>query len=251
MNNNKVVIYYRVSTKKQGEKGLGMEGQKSIVEYFTKDKEVLGTYIEVQSAKTAERAELRKAIDLAKKHNATLIVSKHDRLSRNVVDALTILDELTTAGASLACCDLPSNTDRFTLTIMFAVAERERELISIRTKLALAELKKDATRNQAGRPRKPKSVETGQVSLLCNKHKIKEGLDKGRLLSIETNKAKAYDANLPLFKQIKAYIDATGVNSLNNIAKYMNNTGVTTVKGGTWTAKSVSRILSRYNPEAK
>jgi DNA invertase Pin-like site-specific DNA recombinase len=136
----KYVSYIRVSTAQQGESGLGLGAQVDIIEHFTKDGEIIARFKDVASGKSmANRPELKKAIDLCKKEGATLVVAKCDRLSRNVQDALSILDSLGKDG--LLSCDLP-NSDRFTMTIIFAVAERERLLISIRTKAALNQAKK-------------------------------------------------------------------------------------------------------------
>lgn len=145
----KYVAYYRVSTKMQGESGLGIESQKAIVDHFTHDGEVIESFTEVGSGKSREnRPELDKAMRLCIENGYTLIVAKADRLSRNVVDALSIYDRL---NENMVCCDCPS-TDRFTLTIIFAVAERERELISIRTKAALkAKKARDGKKAAAGR----------------------------------------------------------------------------------------------------
>lgn len=137
------ISYRRVSTQKQGQSGLGLDGQMPVIEHFTRDGVIIADFEEVQSAKTAERPILKKAIMLAKSEDAILIVAKADRLSRDVRDALAILDDI--GEQRLICCDCPS-TDRFTLTIIFAVAERERLLISLRTKAALEQKRKRVER---------------------------------------------------------------------------------------------------------
>jgi DNA invertase Pin-like site-specific DNA recombinase len=142
----KYIAYYRVSTKKQGESGLGLDAQKAIVHHFLKDFELVAEYVEVRSGGSLEgRVELRAAIDHAKRENASLIVAKADRLSRNVVDALTIFDEL---NENVKCCDMPAETSRFMLTMIFAFAEHERLLISLRTKAALDAKKKNENREK-------------------------------------------------------------------------------------------------------
>lgn len=136
------VAYYRVSTKRQGESGLGLDAQRAIVRHFAGDR-VAAEYTEVASGKsTGKRSQLKLAIAHCRRIKAWLIVAKADRLSRNVQDALRILEQL---GGSLVCCDCPG-TDRFTLILLFALAERERELISVRTKAAL-----EAKRRREGR----------------------------------------------------------------------------------------------------
>lgn len=142
------VAYYRVSTKGQGDSGLGLDAQRPVIEHFAHDGKIIAEFTDIQSGKSAKnRVELQKAIELCKSSGAVLIVAKADRLSRDVRDALEILDSL--GEGQLACCDCP-NSDRFTITIIFAVAERERELIRIRTKAALDQAKKRGT--VLGRP---------------------------------------------------------------------------------------------------
>ncbi|WP_421827058.1 recombinase family protein [Larkinella sp.] len=130
----KYVVYYRVSTKKQGESGLGLEAQQAYVSHFYGTSEIIAEYTDVRSGKTiTRRPELMKAIKQCKAEGATLVVAKIDRLSRNTEQALWIYRELS---ERLESCDIP-NLDKFTLTLFMAIADRERELIGIRTKQAL------------------------------------------------------------------------------------------------------------------
>jgi len=134
----KYIVYYRVSTKKQGKSGLGLESQKAIVEHYIDKNDIVDTYTDILSGKSTDRPGLQKAIEKCKSTLATLVVAKIDRLSRKTEDALEIYNILE---GRLHSCDIP-NLDKFTLTIFMAIADRERELISIRTKQALAERKK-------------------------------------------------------------------------------------------------------------
>ena len=128
-----MIAYYRVSTAKQGRSGLGLESQRAIVHQFHRA-DLVGEYTEIGSGSTiAGRPVLQQAIAEANRLGVALVVAKVDRLARNTREALEIFDAL---DGRLVCCDVP-NADRFTLTLFFAFAERERELVSIRTKLAL------------------------------------------------------------------------------------------------------------------
>lgn len=128
------VIYYRVSTKKQGESGLGLDAQRAYINHFYSGKPVLAEFTDVRSGKTInKRPELQKALVLCQQQGATLVVAKIDRLSRNTEQALQIYREL---DGRLESCDIP-NLDKFTLTLFMAIADRERELIGLRTKQAL------------------------------------------------------------------------------------------------------------------
>lgn len=132
----KFVSWRRVSTKRQGKSGLGLEAQKNIIDYFVKAEkgELIADYAEVYTGtELSGCTELRKAIERCKKEGATLIVAKTDRL-RNTLEALQILEEV--GEENIFFCDLP-HTDKFTLTLFFSIAEREALLISLRTKSAL------------------------------------------------------------------------------------------------------------------
>lgn len=132
----KFVSWRRVSTKRQGKSGLGLEAQKNIIDYFVKAEkgELIADYAEVYTGtELSGCTELRKAIARCKKEGATLIIAKSDRL-RNTLEALQILEEV--GEENIFFCDLP-HTDKFTLTLFFSIAEREALLISLRTKSAL------------------------------------------------------------------------------------------------------------------
>lgn len=133
----KFVSWRRVSTKKQEKSGLGLEAQKDIISHFvnTEKGELIADFCEAYTGKDLNGCiELKKAIEFSKANDAILIIAKSDRF-RNTIEALQIYDEM--GEGKIYFCDLP-HTDKFTLTIFFALAEREAMLISIRTKAALA-----------------------------------------------------------------------------------------------------------------
>ncbi len=123
----------RVSTQKQGQSGLGLEAQRAAVEAFTLTAHLVGEFIEVKSGKQNQRPQFGAAMALAKAKGATLLIAKLDRLSRNA----GFIFQLRDAGVDFVYCDMP---DANTLAVgPFAVlAQHERELISQRTKAALA-----------------------------------------------------------------------------------------------------------------
>lgn len=132
---DKIVAYYRVSTDKQGIKGLGIEGQKeAVIRTFGKPIE---EYVEVESGKKNNRPELHKAMDACKNLSATLVIAKLDRLSRNVAFIANLME----SGVRFKAADLP-DIDNLTIHILAAVAQKERELISQRVVSALAVKKK-------------------------------------------------------------------------------------------------------------
>ena len=138
----KYVIYRRVSTKVQGESGLGLEAQDRDIGLFLENYsntpyEVQGSFTDVLSGADAHRPELHKAIAMAKQNNAELLVSKLDRLSRKVSYIATLMDD---KALKIRVASMP-NADAFQLHIYAALAEQERSFISLRTKQALAAAK--------------------------------------------------------------------------------------------------------------
>jgi DNA invertase Pin-like site-specific DNA recombinase len=136
--NGRYVVYYRVSTKQQGESGLGLEAQRAAAEAYVKqhDGEIIGEYEEVETGKNCKRPEIMRAILHANRSRATLVIAKLDRLARSVWLTCTLLE----AGVDFVACDNPHAT-RLTIHILSAVAEEETRLISERTKNALAAYK--------------------------------------------------------------------------------------------------------------
>ena len=134
----KFIAYYRVSTDKQGKSGLGLDAQrKAVVDYLDGGKwTLLDEFTEIESGKRNDRPELEKALAACKKHRAKLVIAKLDRLSRNLAFIAMLMDRK----VDFVCCDNPTAT-KFTIHILAAVAEHERDAISARTKAALAAAK--------------------------------------------------------------------------------------------------------------
>lgn len=175
INEKKYISWRRVSTFRQNKSGLGLEAQKEIIRYFIeRDKgDWLADYSECYTGtELSGCVELRKAIEHCKRENATLIIAKTDRF-RNTIEALQVYEEL--GDGHIMFCDLP-HTDKFTLTLFFALAEREALIVSIRTKQAL-----DAKR--------ARGEETGGTSKLWGK---KTGANRDEALQVvRTQSAKA------------------------------------------------------------
>ncbi|WP_133655968.1 recombinase family protein, partial [Hymenobacter sp. UV11] len=116
------IPYYRVSTVRQGQSGLGLEAQQAAVRAFVQDPtRLLGEYVEIESGKKNQRPQLLAALAEARAAGATLLIAKLDRLSRNAGFILMLRD----SGVDFVCCDMP---DANTLTVgLFAVlAQHER-----------------------------------------------------------------------------------------------------------------------------
>jgi DNA invertase Pin-like site-specific DNA recombinase len=140
----KFVAYFRVSTDRQGKSGLGLEAQReAVMSYLNGGRWTLAAeFTEVESGKRSDnRPELEKAIAACKRLKAKLVIAKLDRLSRN----LAFIAALMESGVEFVAVDNP-HMNKLTIHILAAVAEHEREMISERTKAALAAAKRRGQR---------------------------------------------------------------------------------------------------------
>jgi DNA invertase Pin-like site-specific DNA recombinase len=220
------VIYRRVSTREQGNSGLGLEAQQAATEAYARQTgaTIIGTYTEVETGTTSERPELKRAIAHAKRSRATLVISKLDRLARNVA----FTSALMRSGVNFVCCDNP-HANKLTIHILAAIAEHEAEMISQRTKDALAAYK--ARGGKLG----------GQLPQCCNltQEARKRGAQHaGEAVSKAANEA--YADLLPTLQQFHA----EGL-SLRAIAERLNADGHTTRRGRPWNPVQVARVLER------
>jgi DNA invertase Pin-like site-specific DNA recombinase len=228
------VCYYRVSTKKQGESGLGIDAQKSAVARFLAAEQgrLLAEFVEIESGKKSNRPELRKAIDLCKATGATLVVAKLDRLARNVAFTSALMD----SGIEFLACDMPY-ANRLTIHILAAIAEDEARRISQRTKAALAELKAQGVPLGSARE--------GHWERIREKYGRNmrgwAGMDARRKAAIIAERFhETYKAVIPLVHTLYE----RGV-SKKEIARVLNTRGLKTSKGSTWTPTSVGRIVEK------
>lgn len=214
----KYIAYYRVSTKKQS---LGIDAQKTIIEqYFAVNGgELVCEYEEKESGKNDNRPILKNALAECKKKGCTLIVAKVDRLTRDLA-----FGALLCKSNNIEFCDHP-NMSVLEQGIFFALAQQERELISMRTKQALAELKN-------------KGVKLGNPNL------TNEQLANNRIAMCKAHKEQANnnERNKKAFCAIK-FIDGT----LRFKASYLNENGFTTPTGKEWSAKQVQRLIERFS----
>lgn len=130
----KYIAYYRLSKMDENESTLGLESQRETVHRYIKNNgnRIVAEFTEIESGKNDKRPELIKAIQMAKQHDATLIISKLDRLSRNLTFISTLMDNR----VRFVCCDMP-DANEFTIHIFASLAQWERKRISERTKEAL------------------------------------------------------------------------------------------------------------------
>ena len=208
MKSNLVVKYLRVSRESQGISGLGMEAQRDTVNRFIAGRgmEPIAEFCEVESGKktAVDRPELEKALALCRKRGATLVVSRLDRLARN---ALFLL-QLQHSNVDFLCVDA-ADVDRFTIGVLALLAERERILISERTKAALAAAKR-------------RGVKLG----------TKTPAQQVRLMNAGAHRAKEEFA--AKVRPVIAEIRQAGVSTLKGIAECLNRRGIATRTGKTW-----------------
>lgn len=221
------VAYYRVSTKAQGRSGLGLDAQREAVERFAEmhGYTVINAFSETETGKGSDaletRPQLAAALRDARLRDCPVLVAKLDRLSRDV----HFISGLMKHRVRFVVTELGPDVDPFMLHIYAAVAEQERNLISERTKNALAAAKARGTK--LGNP-------NGAAHL--------KGLGNGS--AIEAVKADAQERAEGLAGIITT-IRGEGITSANGIAKALNARHIATPRGGQWTARSVLNVLER------
>lgn len=213
----KYVIYYRVSTKGQGESGLGLAAQERDIDLFLQNYsdapyEVLETFTEIQSGKNADRPALQEALALARKAGAELLVAKLDRLSRRVSQIAALMED---KQLSIRVASMP-HADAFQLHVYAALAEQERRFISLRTKQALARSEKKLG-----------------------------GLRPGTKARNEATKAAA-DAAAQRVSNIIVPMREGG-STLQQIADALNTAKVQTPRGREWKPMTVKNALTRLD----
>ena len=217
-----MVAYYRVSTREQGRSGLGLDAQRAAVARFAEVEgfEVVAEFTEVETGKgsdaLARRPQLVAALDEARRHKCAVGVAKLDRLSRDV----HFVSGLMAHRVPFIVAELGTDADPFMLHLYAALAEKERRLISERTRAALAAAKARGT--QLGNPR------------LADARAVAHARLKGD--------AEAHARVVsPAIREAKA----AGAKSLRSIAAALNARGVATARGGRWEAQTVANVLKR------
>ena len=211
------VAYYRVSTKRQGQSGLGLEAQESAVARHVKSTggNLVAEFKEVESGRKSDRPELEEAIAVARKTKSILVVAKLDRLSRDP----EFLFRLQNSKLEFVCCDMPQ-ADKFTIGIMIVMAQKERDDISRRTKSALAALK--ARGVKLGNPR---IAEATKASLKSRSKSDKRRQDATRMFILR---------EIIIKGRVSTHAD---------IAECLNARGIETARGGKWHTTTVRRLI--------
>lgn len=221
-----MVAYYRVSTARQGRSGLGLEAQRAAVLRFCEAEglTVIRELTEVETGKGADALERRPvlatALAEARRRRCPVVAAKLDRISRDV----SFISRLMSERVPFISAELGRDADPFMLHLYAALAEKERRLISERTKAALAAAKARGVRLGGHHPQT--LSEAGRAA--------------GRAAQGERA-----DEHAALLAPVLAELRAEGAVSLRDLAAGLDVRGITTPRGGAWTATAVRRVLAR------
>ena len=228
METSKFVSWRRCSTQKQGKSGLGLEAQLSIIKYFVGEAngELIADFYEVYTGKNLHGCvELQKAMDYAKKNNATLVIAKSDRF-RNLEQALEVYRLM---DGNIYFCDVPMAEDaatyKFMLSLGWSLAEREAAITSLRTKQAL-QAKRDRG-ERVGNPNATISSEMRANSIITRRTDAQ----------LNENNRKAYKLASLLLEQDKTYTE---------ISRELNENGYKTPRGKQWQTVQVQRLIALF-----
>lgn len=209
------VAYLRVSTARQGESGLGLEAQRGAVTRYVEQTagQLIDEVVEIESGKLSDRPGLARALNLCRRERACLVIARLDRLARNVAFVSSLME----AGTEFVAVDAPY-ANRLMLHILAAFSEHEREMVSARTKAALAAAKARGVRLGAN----------------------------GTVLAVQRKAAAAEwsEGLRPVFESL-----APTSRTLADYARRLNEAGVPSRGGGLWHPATVARVLRRLSPD--
>lgn len=203
------VAYYRVSTQRQGESGLGLAAQRTAVEQFLALNRgtLIAEFTEVESGRNKNRPQFNAAIKQARRSGARLVIAKLDRLSRSMGFIQNLLD----GDVEFVCADQPY-ANRMMLQILGVVAENEAIMIGQRTKAALAAAKA-----------------------------------RGVRLGSNSKRVQRADAHAASLAATLAALRSQGLSSTRAIAAALNAQGIASPAGTLWSAMAVKRVMDRLN----
>lgn len=221
MNTKNFVAYYRVSTHKQGLSGLGLDAQQASVSHYLQDinHHLMAEYTEIETGKGSnaldKRPQLREALEYSRKHGATLIIAKLDRLARNVHFVSGLLE----TGVEFIAADIPQ-ANKVMIQMYSVMAEWERDQISIRTKAALdAARKRGVKLGSAGAKNLSRNIVERKNASISFAHKLSDLIDSLKKAGLSQRK----------------------------IVKQLNVLGIQTINGGQWSLIQLQRVISIIN----
>jgi len=218
-----VIAYLRVSTQRQQRSGLGIEAQRRAIQQFAASESLVLTaeFVEFETGKGSDalerRPQLAASLAAAKASKCSVIVAKLDRLSRDVAFVAGLMAQR----VPFIVAELGRDADPFMLHLYAALAEKERRLISERTKAALSAKRASGIR-------------------LGNPHNLSLAGSRGRAIQVRAADEFAQTV-LPVIRAIRA----AGTTSFASIADVLNERGIQSARGGKWHVSSVANVLSR------
>lgn len=214
------VAYYRVSTQRQGRSGLGLEAQQTAVKAYAgiQGLHLIEQFTEVETGtRKRHRPQLAAALEATRRAGAVLLIASLDRLARNVAFVSALME----SGVRFVAVDMPE-VDNLTIHVMAAVAEREAQQISARTRAALA-------------ARKARGLPLGGP----NPSIPPEARQRGREAQREAARLALWSAAAHA-----QMLREQGL-SLRAIAARLNEGRFRARQGGNWSGKQVHRLLAR------
>ena len=211
------LAYIRVSDQKQGKSGLGLEAQAADIDTYCEANriELIDRFVEVETGKGADalalRPQLATALEVARLTGATVIASKLDRITRNVHFGSGLFSR---TDVRFIVTSMP-HADNFQLNIMLSVAQLEAEMISNRTKAALAAAKR-----------------------------------RGVVLGQPIGNARQRAAAVAFAEGLRPIVAPVIDRSSRAIAAHLNSLGVKTPTGAPWRSGTIVRLIDRLNGEA-
>lgn len=225
MSDSRLIAYYRVSTARQGKSGLGLEAQKRDVAAYaeTTGCSVSAEYTEVESGGNSERPELQAAIERCQLMGGRLVIVKLDRLSRSV----GFIAQLQDSGVKFVACDMPEANETM-VQLMSVMAQAERKAISNRTKAAL-------------RAAKARGIKLGNPNI-AEARLARSGDVTANARAART--AMADRTAILVMNEIRRAREQ-GMDTLQQLADWLNQQDIRTPRGSSWTRAAVSRVINR------
>jgi DNA invertase Pin-like site-specific DNA recombinase len=219
------VALYRVSTAEQGQSGLGLEAQQATVRAFVTAQgwTLVAEHSDIASGKDDHREGFQAALLRCRQIGAVLVAARLDRITRKAHTLSQLLED----GYSIRTADMPG-ADDLMMRIYAAMAQKERELISERTRAALAAAKargRTLGGNRGWRSAKPPCAHAAALE----------------------RAAAADRAAYRLLLEVEA-LQAEGVTTHVGLARALTEQGTPTPRGSTkWTHTTVARLLARID----
>ena len=219
------VALYRVSTAEQGHSGLGLEAQRTGVRAFVTAQgwTLVAEFSDVASGKDDHRPGFQAALSRCRQLGAVLVAARPDRITRRAHTLSQLLED----GYSIRAADMPG-ADDLMMRIYAAMAQKERELISDRTRAALSAAKARGTALGGDRGHRPTMGPDAAVAALARREAADRTAHR-------------------LLLEVEALREA-GITSRREMARSLRERGVPTPHGrGDWTHTTVARLLERIS----